>query len=88
MLGDSANEKRQAHELIERLVPSQVAAVVGLLEVMVDPHSGEEPFTEEDRRAVAASREWFKKNPEGIPFEQILADCGITPEDVKNHQGD
>jgi hypothetical protein len=29
--------KEHAHELIEQLAPSQLSAVVGLLEVMVDP---------------------------------------------------
>jgi hypothetical protein len=33
----SSNEKQQAHELIERLAPSQVSAVVGLLQAMLDP---------------------------------------------------
>jgi len=39
MANDSASGKRQAHELIERLAPSQVSAVVGLLEAMLDPVS-------------------------------------------------
>lgn len=34
-----ADTKEHAHELIERLVPSQVSAVVGLLEAMLDPVS-------------------------------------------------
>jgi hypothetical protein len=32
-----ANEKQQAHDLIERLAPSQISAVIHLLEVMTDP---------------------------------------------------
>jgi hypothetical protein len=32
-----ANEKQQAHDLIERLAPNQISAVVHLLEVMTDP---------------------------------------------------
>ncbi len=32
----------------------------------------DEPFTDRDRRAIAASREWFRKNPEGISFEQAV----------------
>ena len=45
-----ANAKEQAHELIERLAPSQVTAVVGLLEAMLDPDSraiGNAPADEE-----------------------------------------
>jgi hypothetical protein len=52
------NEKRQAHELIERLARGQVAAVVGLLEAVLDPVSraianapvDDEPETDEERR--------------------------------------
>lgn len=32
-----ADSKEHAHELIEQLAPSQLSAVVGLLEVMVHP---------------------------------------------------
>ena len=37
MAQGSTNEKQQAHELIERLPPTQLSAVVGLLEAMLDP---------------------------------------------------
>jgi len=53
--------KQHVDELLEQLSPDQVAAVVQLLEVMVE--SDDEPLTEEDRRAVAASREYFRQNP-------------------------
>jgi hypothetical protein len=39
MANSSVNAKHQAHDLIERLAPSQVTAVVGLLEAMLDPVS-------------------------------------------------
>ncbi len=39
MASAPGNEKNHAHELIERLAPSQVSAVVGLLEAMLDPIS-------------------------------------------------
>ena len=32
-----AADKQHAHELIDRLAPGQVAAVVGLLEIILDP---------------------------------------------------
>ena len=93
MAHDSANEKRQAHELIERLTPSQVSAVVGLLEAILDPVSrklaaapfDDEPETEEERQAVAEATEWLKHN-KPIPFEDVLADFGLTLEDLKKHQ--
>ena len=34
-----AHSRQQAHELIDRIAPSQVNAVVGLLETMLDPVS-------------------------------------------------
>jgi hypothetical protein len=44
----------------------------------------DEPVTEEEERAVAASKEWFKKN-RGIPMEQVLAELGLTMEQVRGH---
>jgi hypothetical protein len=35
-----ADTKEHAHELIEQLAPGQLSAVVGLLEVMIDPLAG------------------------------------------------
>ena len=74
--------KRHAHELLEQLSADQIAAVLQLLEVMVEPN--DEPLTEEDRRAVAASREYFRRNPEGgVPFEQVVADVGLTMDQIR-----
>jgi len=66
----STNEKRQAHELIERLPATQLSAVVGLLEAMLDPVSraiarapiDDEPVTAEEEKALAEAREWSKRN--------------------------
>jgi hypothetical protein len=47
----------------------------------------DEELTAEDRRAVAASRDYFRQNPEGgIPFEQVVTECGFTMDQVR-HQG-
>jgi hypothetical protein len=89
MMQDSHNEKQQAHELIERLAPSQVSAVVGLLQAMLDPVAraianapmDDEPVTLEEEKAIAESREWLKHN-QGIPHEQVLAELGITQEEI------
>ena len=83
--------REHAHELIERLPESQVSALVGLLETMIDPANvsirnapiDDEPVTEEEERAVAASRAWFEKNPDGIPFEDVVADLGFTMDQVR-----
>jgi len=85
-----ADTKEHAHELIERLAPRQVTAVVGLLEAMLDPVSlaianapiDDEPITPEEEKAIAEAREWLKHNP-GIPHEQVLAELGITQEEIE-----
>jgi hypothetical protein len=87
----SSSEKQQAHELIERLAPSQVSAVVGLLQAMLDPVAraianapiDDEPVTEADRQAVVRSEAWFdKRGGKGIPMEEVMAEFGLTPEDL------
>jgi len=70
----------KAHELVYRLAPSQLAAVVQLLEVMI--HDDDDELTEEDRRAVAASREYFREGGESVSFDQLVADCGFTMDRV------
>ena len=74
--------------MLDQLSPAQLDAIAKLLEVMVREDDDEE-LTVEDRRAVAASRDYFRQNPEGgIPFEQVVADCGFTMDQVRRHQGE
>jgi hypothetical protein len=80
-----SDPRQHAHELIDDLDPGQLAAVGHLLEVMV---GDDEELTEEDRRAIAASREYFRNGGEGIPFEQVVAECGFTMEQIRSHKGD
>jgi len=88
-----AGNKEHAHELIERLAPSQVSAVIGMLEALLDPVSraianapiDDEPESEAERQAVAESKAWLKqRGGQGIPHEEVLADFGLTPDDLKN----
>jgi hypothetical protein len=89
MANGSDDPKHQAHELIERLSPNQVSAVVGLLEAMLDPVSraianaplDDEPLTPEEEKALAEAGDWSKHH-ESIPHEQVLAEFGITPEEI------
>ena len=78
-----SDTRQHVHELIDQLPP--ITAVEGLLEAMI--HDDDE-LTEEDRRAVAASREYFQKGGTGIPFEQVVADLGFTMDQVRGHKGD
>ena len=85
-----ATSKEHAYELIDRMAPSQVAALVGLLEIMLDPvsHSlanapfDDEPISEEETRAASASKDWLK-NHKPIPHEDVLAECGLSSEDFE-----
>jgi len=80
--------RRHVHALIDRLPPVQLAALEGLLQSILDPLSGklalspldDEPFTEEDRLAVAEADEWRKHN-DPIPLEAVLADFGLNMAD-------
>lgn len=84
-----AADKQHAHELIERLAPRQVTAVVGMLEAMLDPVAravanapiDDEALTAQDERALAEAAEWSKQN-RPIPHQQVLAELGVTLEEI------
>lgn len=87
----ATNPKQQAHELIERISTAQASAVVTLITSMLDPVDRaianapfeDEPISDEENRAVAASKAWLAEHPgEGIPHEEMLREFGINPEDL------
>ena len=79
------------HELVERLPAHQLLAAQELLEGLLDPVSraifkapfDDEPETEAERLAVAEANEWMKLQPEGISFEEVLAEYGLTISDLE-----
>lgn len=71
----------RAFKLLAQLSPGKLAAVVRLLEVMVE--DDEEDLTEEDRRALRASDEYFRNGGQSIPFEQTVAECGFSMEQIR-----
>ena len=85
MASDLTLERQQTHALLERLSAEKLRVVRSLLEVIVDD---EEELTEEDRRAVAASRDYFERGGEGISFEQVVADLGFTMDQVRGGKRD
>jgi hypothetical protein len=93
MASDLTREKQELHELVERLAPSHVHAVHGLLQAMLDPVSqatanapvDDEPLTAEEARSLDEAREWLKHN-KPIPHEQVLAELGITQQEVEDYQ--
>src|ERR1700728_2754755 len=90
MANGSTNEKQHAHELIDRMAPGQVAAVVSLLEIILDPLArtlasapyDDEPVTHEEAREVEASNASLARG-ERIPNEKILSEFGLSSEDFE-----
>jgi hypothetical protein len=87
----ATNPKQQAHELIDRISNAQASAVVTLITTMLDPVDRaianapfeDEEISEEETRAVAASKTWLSEHPgQGIRHEDLLAEFGINPEDL------
>ena len=80
--------RSHVHALVDQLPPEQLAALESILQSMLDPLSmklalapiDDEPFTEEDRRAVAEADQWLKHN-QPIPLENILSGFGLTMTD-------
>jgi len=91
----ATNPKQQAHELIERISTTQASAVVILINSMLDSVDRaianapfeDEQIGEEENRAVAASKAWMAEHPgQGIPFEDLLSDFGVTAEELRHGQ--
>jgi hypothetical protein len=84
------SEREHAHQLIDRLPETQLSALVGLLETIVDPVAAalrnapleDEEISEEEEQAVAEAREWLKHN-KPIPHEEVLAEFGLTMADFE-----
>ena len=78
--------REHAHHLIDRLPETQLSALVGLLETIVDPavsalrHAqiDDEPETDEEKQEVAEAREWLRLNGgRGIPHEEAMRRLGL-----------
>jgi len=86
-----AADKQHAHKLIEHLAPDQVPAAIGMLERLLDPVAraianapvDDEPLTEADEKALAQARESSKAG-KWIPHEEVLAEFGLSPDDLKS----
>ena len=71
-----------------RLHVSDVSGSVGqsaLDRALAGAEMDDEPLTEKERCDIEASREWFRHN-KGIPFEEVVADLGLTMEEVVNYK--
>ena len=81
-----SDARQNAHRLIDRLPETQLSALVGLLETIVDPVAAalrnapvdDEPETEEEKQAVAEAHDWLQKNGgKGIPHEEAMRRLGL-----------
>jgi hypothetical protein len=90
MANGTSDPKQHAHELIDRMAPGQVSAVVGLLEIILDPLArtlasapyDDEPVSAEEAREVEAAKASLARG-EGIPHEDVLAEFGLSSEDFE-----
>ena len=70
--------REHAHQLIDRLDPNRLAAVVNLLETFLDEDG--DTLSPAEQKAIAEADEWLKNN-KPIPHEQVLAEFGLTMDD-------
>lgn len=85
MTQDSSNEKHHAHELIDRLDPAQVSAVVPLLQFMLlDPLDRslaaapveQEPVSPEEAATLDQAHASLARG-QGVSHEDILREFGL-----------
>jgi hypothetical protein len=78
--------REQAHQLIDRLPETQVSALVGLLESIVDPVAAalrhapidDEPETDDEKQVAAEARDWLaRRGGEGIPHDESMQRLGL-----------
>jgi len=81
-----ADAREHAHELIERLPETQVAALVEFLETIVDPVAAalanapidDEPETDDEKLEVQEARDWLARNGgKGIPHKDAMYRLGL-----------
>jgi len=79
--------RKQAHQLIDQLPETQISALVGLLEAIVDPVAAalrnapvdDEPETEDEKQGAAEARDWIaRRGGKGIPHSDAMRSLGLT----------
>jgi hypothetical protein len=75
-----AADIQHAHQLLDQLGPSQLAAVVHLLETMVSPEEHTDTLSDAERKVVAEADGWLTHN-QPIPHEEVLLEFGLTRAD-------
>ena len=81
-----SDTRQHAHELIDRLPETQISAVVGFLESIVDPDKAtlqnapldDEPESEAELQAVAQARTSLRNNGgKGVPHNEAMRRLGL-----------
>jgi len=70
--------REHAHQLLDRLDPSQLNAVIQLLENLVVEER--DTLSPAEAKAIAEADEWSRSNAP-IPHEQVLSEFGLTTAD-------
>jgi hypothetical protein len=81
---DLSQQRRRAHDLVDRLSPEKLAAVGSLLEVLVEPLSDslaaapveDEEITPETAAALDRARASLARG-EAIPHDEVLREFGL-----------
>jgi hypothetical protein len=79
------NAREHAHQLIDRLPDTQVSALVGLLEAIVDPVAAalanapmdDEPETQDEKRSAGVSRDWVDNGGQCVPHAAAMRRLGL-----------
>ena len=85
--------KERLHELVDALPPGKVGAANKYLESLVSDDDAflealrnapedDEPLTEEEAESIRRGIAYFESGGKGIPMEEILAEFGLTMEDL------
>jgi len=76
-----AIDRKELHDLVDQMTPEQLRAAIVFLRFMVPKPIEDEEISSTEKAAVAEADEWLKHN-KPVPFEEVLADFGLTVEDL------
>jgi hypothetical protein len=79
-------DRQEAHDLVDQMTPEQIRAAIPFLRSMLPKPIEDEEISEAEKKAVAEADEWLKHN-KPIPFEDVLADFGLTLSCAPNPSG-
>lgn len=71
-------QRQQAHELIDLLPATKLAAIRNLLEIFLEEDN--DTLSPAEAKAIAEAEEWSRHN-DPVPHEQVLAEFGLSMAD-------